>query len=55
MHSTGTKSILDSAVVGSNYDKRILEHLIQTIEISALIQKCLSMSRTLLEFLMKIF
>ena len=38
---------------GSNYDERILEHLIQTIENSILIQKCISKSWTLQEFLME--
>ena len=36
---------------GSNYDERILEHLIQTIENSVLIQKCISKVWTLQDFL----
>ena len=35
----------------SNHDERILEHLIQTIENQTLIQKCISKSWTLQEFL----
>ena len=35
----------------SNHDKRILKHLIQTIENQTLIQKCISKSWTLQEFL----
>ena len=38
---------------GSNYDERILEHLIKTIENSVLIQKCISKAWTLQEFLME--
>ena len=38
---------------GSNYDERILEHLIQTIANSTLIQKCISKSWNLQEFLME--
>lgn len=37
---------------GTNCDERILEHLIQTIENQVLIQKCISKSWTLQEFLM---
>ena len=37
----------------SNYDERILEHLIQTIENSAFIQKCLNKSWVLQELLME--
>ena len=36
---------------GENCDERILEHLIQTIENSTLIEKCISKSWTLQEFL----
>ena len=36
---------------GVNCDERILEHLIQTIENSNLIQRCISKSWTLQEFL----
>ena len=38
---------------GSNYDERILEHLIQTIENSTLIQKSISKSWNLQEILME--
>ena len=41
----------DGCNFGSMFDERILEHLIQTIEDSALIQKCISKSWTLQEFL----
>ena len=41
----------DSCNFGSMCDERILEHLIQTIEDRALIQKCISKSCTLKEFL----
>ena len=37
---------------GTNCDERILEHLIQTLENQVLIQKCISKSWTLQEFLM---
>ena len=36
-----------------NYDERILEHLIKTIEKSVLIQKCISKAWTLQELLME--
>ena len=38
---------------GTNCDERILEHLIQTIENQVLIQKCISKSWTLQEFLIE--
>ena len=41
----------DGCNFGSMCDERILEHLIETIEDSALIQKCISKSGTLQEFL----
>ena len=41
----------DGCNFGSMCDERILEHLIQTIEDSALIQKCISKSGTLQGFL----
>ena len=46
-----TEKAHDSCNIGSMCDERILEHLIQTIEDSALIQKCTSKSWTLQEFL----
>ena len=38
-------------MTGSNNDERILEHLIQTTENKSLIQKCISKSWSLQEFL----